>query len=79
MQDAIASLLGQTLPPAAIIVVDDGSSDATVAIAETFGAVVTVLRQRQRGPGAATDLGLAAVTTPFVAGLDADDIWLSDK
>lgn len=79
LREAIESLLNQTLPPAAIIVVDDGSSDSTSDIAQEFGSAVTLLRQDRRGPGAATDRGFAAVTTPFVAGLDADDIWLAHK
>lgn len=78
LEDALASVQAQTTAPSAIVVVDDGSSDATAAIASRF-AGVTVVRQRNSGPGAATDRGLDLVDAPFVAGLDADDLWFPEK
>jgi glycosyltransferase involved in cell wall biosynthesis len=67
----------QTTAPERIVVVDDGSTDDTAAIAERAGA--TVVRQAQRGPGAARNRGLAAASTEFVAFLDADDWYAPDK
>lgn len=77
--EAIASALGQERPPARVIVVDDGSTDATAAAAQAAGPRVEVVTQRNAGPGAATSRGLARVTTPLVATLDADDLWLPGK
>ncbi len=77
LRDAIASLQKQTLAPAQIVVVDDGSTDATAAVAEQVGA--QCLRQSQRGPGAARNRGVAAATGEFVAFLDADDWYAPDK
>src|SRR5262245_57291703 len=76
---AIDSVLAQTVLPTAVFVVDDGSTDRTSEIARTYAPRVTMLRQTNSGPGAATTLGCEAVTTPFLACLDADDIWLKEK
>ena len=77
--EAIASILGQTVPPAAIFVVDDGSTDETGAAAAELGGLVHVIRKENGGPGSATTAGFHQVATPFVATLDADDIWLPSK
>ncbi|MFN9706531.1 MAG: glycosyltransferase family 2 protein [Planctomycetota bacterium] len=71
------SLRAQTTPPEAVLVVDDGSTDATAKIAVEGGA--TLLRQDHRGPGAARNRGVAHATTEFVAFLDADDWYAPDK
>jgi len=75
--DAIASLRGQTVPPARVVVVDDGSTDGTGDLARGLG--IDVLRQDNQGPGAACNLALQAVDTAFAAYLDADDLWLPEK
>jgi glycosyltransferase involved in cell wall biosynthesis len=77
--EAIGSVLQQSVPPITIVVVDDGSSDGTATIASAFGTHVRVTRQDNLGPGAATSRGLSEVETPFVATLDADDLWLPTK
>lgn len=79
LNDAISSVLDQTVRPVRIIVVDDGSTDETFDIAAAFGEPVRVLRQANKGPAAATDAGCAALDSPFIAGLDADDVWFSQK
>jgi glycosyltransferase involved in cell wall biosynthesis len=76
---AIDSVLAQTVAPAIVIVVDDGSTDRTAEIAEAYGAQVVVKRQANSGPGAATTRGFDAVMTPLLACIDADDIWLPEK
>lgn len=76
--EAIQSVLEQTVPPRHIIVVDDGSNDATARIAAEFRDV-EVIKQVNQGPGAATNAGFARCTTPLIATLDADDIWLPTK
>ncbi len=69
---AIESLQRQTVPPAEIIVVDDGSQDDTSAVATRAGA--RVIRQENRGPAAARNRGIAATTAEWIALLDADDV-----
>ena len=77
--ETIESALRQTIAPARIYVVDDGSTDATCAVAEAFGGSVEVFSQINQGPGAAMSLGLRQCDTPLIATLDADDIWLPEK
>ncbi len=73
---AVASALGQRpRPPAEVIVVDDGSSDDTAAVAELLGATV-IRHPRNRGLAAARNTGLAAARCEWVAFLDSDDAWL---
>jgi glycosyltransferase involved in cell wall biosynthesis len=77
--EAIASLLDQSEPPAAIIVVDDGSNDRTAEAASAASPLVRVIRQQNAGCGRATNAGVDAVSTLIVAFLDADDLWLPQK
>ena len=81
---ALASVRAQTRPPAEVIVVDDGSRDATAAIVEAFiarasGPPVTLLRQANRGCGQARNTGAAAARGDWLGFLDADDTWLPGK
>jgi glycosyltransferase involved in cell wall biosynthesis len=79
IRHAVASILGQTIRAQEIIVVDDGSTDATASAVADIAGPITVVRQENQGPGAATTAGLRRVDTPFVATLDADDLWLPEK
>ncbi|MCW5715882.1 MAG: glycosyltransferase family 2 protein [Bauldia sp.] len=79
--DALRSIARQSVLPARVIVVDDGSNDDTGERARAFGEGldIVVIRQANAGCGAATNTGVATVTTPVLAYLDADDVWLPHK
>lgn len=77
--EAIESALVQTRPPAEVIVVDDGSSDGSAAVAASFGDHVILLRQPNRGTAAARNSGLARASQRFVSFLDADDVAARDR
>jgi len=77
--EAIASIMAQTVPVQEIVVVDDGSTDGTASVASQLKGPITVLRQANMGPGAATNAGMKRISTPLVAMLDADDLWLPTK
>lgn len=79
---ALRSVLAQSAPLLRVIVVDDGSTDATAATVEQMAgqdARVTLIRQENRGIAAAMNTGIAAGTAPFVARLDADDQSAPDR
>ncbi|TKZ15452.1 glycosyltransferase family 2 protein [Shimia litoralis] len=79
LAETIQSVLAQTVPPKEIVVVDDGSSDATATVAEQQGPLIRVIRTENRGSGSATSTGIRATTTDIFATVDSDDIWLPNK
>jgi glycosyltransferase involved in cell wall biosynthesis len=72
--EAIASALEQTHAPAEVIVLDDGSTDRTLEIAQGFSQVHCV-SQLHAGAGAARNRGAAIASGALLAFLDADDRW----
>ncbi len=77
--DAIASVRAQDCGSTEIIVVDDGSTDATAEIVQRIMPAVRLLRQSKAGAPAARNAGIAAAQADVVALLDCDDLWPSDK
>jgi glycosyltransferase involved in cell wall biosynthesis len=74
--EAIESVLAQTLPPDELIVIDDGSTDESLAIVESFArAELRIFRQENRGIGAARNRGLGMATGELIAFIDSDDLW----
>ena len=75
--EAIGSVLRQTCHPVEVIVVDDGSTDDTASVAQSFAAV-KYLRQPNEGAPSARNHGLRSSQGEFVLFLDADDRLLPD-
>jgi len=70
--DAIESALGQTVP-CQVIVVDDGSTDDSLAVIGRFGERVEVVAKANGGQASAFNAGFARCRTPVVLFLDGDD------
>jgi glycosyltransferase involved in cell wall biosynthesis len=76
---AIESVLGQSFKAHEIIVIDDGSTDDSAAIAASFGERVRYVRQQNAGVSAARNHGARLATGNWLAFLDADDIYLPER
>ena len=79
IDEALQSVLRQTHRELEVIVVDDGSTDATRARVRAHGDRVRYIHQMNAGVGAARNRGLDAATGDYVAFLDADDLWRPEK
>lgn len=77
--EAIASVLAQTCSPMEIIVVDDGSTDDTAAVARRFEPHIRYVYQQHSGAAAARNHGVELATGEYLSFLDADDLWVADK
>lgn len=71
--------MAQTHPALEVLVVDDGSTDDSAAIAESYGTPVRVIRQTNQGESVARNRGIAEARGEWLAFLDADDLWDPEK
>ena len=77
---AIDSVLAQSFRDFELIVVDDGSTDATLRKLDSYGKAITLIRLEHDGtPGRARNAGVAAARGQYLAFLDSDDLWLPEK
>lgn len=79
LADAIKSVLAQSYRSIELIVVDDGSTDGSAAVARQFSERIRYCYQPNGGAGAARNAGIDVATGRFFAFLDADDLWVEDK
>ena len=78
VKQAIESVRSQTLAVDEVIVVDDGSTDATKAVTAGFPEV-KFIEQNHLGPAAARNNGVRHARSEYIAFLDSDDLWLPNK
>lgn len=75
----VDSALRQTYRDFEIIVVDDGSTDGTQSVLAQYGEAIHYIKQANQGASAARNEALSNATGEFIAYLDADDLWESEK
>jgi glycosyltransferase involved in cell wall biosynthesis len=73
--EALESALKQSYRPLEVIVVDDGSTDGSGELADSYAPGVRVIHQANQGEGPARNTGIRASKGDFLAFLDADDWW----
>jgi glycosyltransferase involved in cell wall biosynthesis len=80
IREALESVLAQTLPPAEIVVVDDGSTDNGPDIVAEMAAThpISLLRKPNGGQASARNFGIAETSSELIALLDQDDAWYPD-
>ncbi len=79
LRRAIDSVLSHRYPVDELIVVDDGSTDATAQVARSYGSRLKYIYQETAGVAAARNHGMRAASSEWIAFLDHDDEWLSHK
>ncbi|MBC8002844.1 MAG: glycosyltransferase family 2 protein [Opitutaceae bacterium] len=75
LQEALKSVFAQEYRDFEVLVVDDGSIDETEEKVRQFDSAIQFLRQQNRGPGAARNLGIQSARGAYVTFLDSDDLW----
>jgi glycosyltransferase involved in cell wall biosynthesis len=73
--EALDTVFSQELQDYEVIVVDDGSTDDTIERLQPYTNRLTLMRQKNRGPGAARNLGARGAKGEYLAFLDSDDFW----
>src|SRR3989338_8729260 len=79
IKEALEALFAQTVTDYEIIVVDDGSSDRTLEIIQSFGDKIRLIKQKNSGPGTARNRAMFKANGEYFAFCDADDVWEKDK
>src|SRR5688572_33231336 len=79
IRETIDSALAQTYRDFEVIVVNDGSTDDTMARLREFGSRIRVHEQSNSGVATARNSGVKIATGSWIAFLDSDDLWMPQK
>jgi glycosyltransferase involved in cell wall biosynthesis len=77
--EALHSIREQTCPAAEVIVVDDGSTDDTVAVVRRVEPEAILIRQPRGGPSVSKNAGASRASGHWLAFLDHDDLWPAER
>jgi len=80
LKTTVQSVFGQTVQDFEILIVDDGSKDDTITVAQSIeDSRVKIISQANGGASSARNTGIKAARGKYVAFLDADDLWMPHK
>ena len=83
LPEAVESVLGQSYKNLELILVDDGSTDGSYALAKSYeerdGRVCVIRNEKNCGVAQTRNRGIAAASGDYIALLDSDDVWVEDK
>jgi glycosyltransferase involved in cell wall biosynthesis len=79
IKEAVDSVMSQDYRDFELIIVDDGSTDNTPEILNSYRGDILVFKQENQGVSAARNRGIAEASGRFIAFLDSDDLWLPQK
>lgn len=79
LKEAIDSVLAQNFEDFELIVIDDGSTDNTQPILNSYKNDITAFTQNNKGVSAARNMGITLSSGRFIAFLDSDDLWMQNK
>lgn len=79
ISQTIASITAQSFEDFEVIVVDDGSTDATASVAASLDERVRVVQQKNQGIAVARNVGIAHAQGDWIAFIDHDDVWHPQK
>jgi glycosyltransferase involved in cell wall biosynthesis len=76
VREAIDSILSQSFADYEVFVIDDGSTDQTLQVLESYGSRIQLIRQANQGPEVARNKAAALARGEYLAMLDSDDLFL---
>lgn len=79
IEESIESVLGQTYKNIELICIDDGSTDNSLSILESFGDKIVLIKSSNCGASEARNKGISLAEGEYIAFLDADDVWEINK
>ena len=77
--ETLNAILGQTVRPAEVIVINDGSTDNTVPVVEEYGDSVSLMNTQDHDARVARNVGVSKAKGNWLAFCDSDDLWLPTK